>query len=168
MILSVLSRPMERLKHIRVTTAAYCLAELLLVLVLLSMCAAAGAVFAFQGLAKGEARGNAQSWQAAAAWAQLGVIWHGGHTRVHLAHDQLLLEHDIGSCGGDLGASAPDGSASTNVARWQATDGIDVMFGGLLASPDSGGSLYWVTGGGSYRISVRPESGLSIRTWTPR
>jgi hypothetical protein len=162
----VLSRLMRRLVHIKLSGTAYCLVELLVVLVLLSACVAGGAAFSSRGLARQEARGSAQSWQAAAAWAQLGVLWHGGETQVHVTPDRLRLDHDIGSCGDDLGASAPHSPVSTNVGRWQTADGINVIFGGPLASPDSGGSLYWEGDGGTCRVTIRPESGLTTRTWT--
>jgi len=145
---------------------AYCLVELLLVLFLIAACVTGGVVVARAGLAGQEARGSAQSLQAAAAWAQLGVLWHGGETDVQYAHDHLVLDHDIGSCGGDLGASAPGSPIWTNIARWRTDDGVEVKFGGRLASPDSGGSLYLVGVGGSYRVTIRPESGLTTRAWT--
>jgi hypothetical protein len=154
--------------HANLLRAGYCVVELVFTLSLLAVCAATGFAFAHAAFAREEARGSAQSLQAAAAWAQLGVLWYGGQTDLHCALDRLELRHNTGSCGGDLGALGPGSLVETNVERWQETDGIGVAFGGPLASPDSGGSLYLICGGGSYRVTVRPESGLTTRMWTER
>ena len=157
---------MKRLTQHSASPTAYCLVELLLVLFLIAGCVCGGVVAARAGLERQEARGSAQSLQAAAAWAQLGVLWHGGETDVQYARDRLVLDHDIGSCGGDLGASAPGSPIRTNITRWRTDEGVEVNFGGFLGSPDSGGSLYLVGAGGSYRVTIRPESGLTTRAWT--
>ena len=120
------------------------------------------------GLRRQEARGAALSWQAAATWAQVGVLWQGGATDVSFALGEVSVSQDLGICGGDLGAAAPATSVSTNVARWRASGGVRVEFSGHLASPDSAGSLYFESVGGAYRVIVRAESGLTVRTWVER
>jgi hypothetical protein len=159
---------MKRETHITANPLGYCLVEALLVLVLAGVCLAVGAAFLSAGLLRQEARGAAQSWQAAGAWAQVGVLWQGGEAEVKFGRNNLAVSHDLGQCGGDLGAFAPDTLVSTNVARWRASDGASVTFCGYLASPDSGGSLYFQGVGGAYRVAVRPESGLTARSWVAR
>jgi hypothetical protein len=148
-----------------VTTPGYCLVELLLVLALLGVGVACATAFSATGVCRQEARGAAQTWQAGAGWAQLGVLWQSGATELYLTSDGLSVSHDLGLCGGDLGALAPTATVTANVARWKTGDGVDVGFSGSLASPDSGGSLYFSAVGGAYRVVVRPESGLTARSW---
>jgi len=144
-------------------SGGYSLIELLLVLAVLGVCLAAGSLSLSRGLRVQEARGAAQTWQAAAGWAQVGVLWHGGAVRLSHQPGSLTLDHDLGLCGGDLGGLAPAVPASTNVARWRDGEMVAVKFGGDLASPDGGGSLYFDAIAGCYRVVVRPESGLTAR-----
>jgi prepilin-type N-terminal cleavage/methylation domain-containing protein len=148
--------------------AGYCLLELLVVLMLLGICVAGATASVATGLSRQEARGAAQTWQAAAGWAQVGVLWQGGSTELDLSSRELSVSHDLDLCGGDLGASAPTVAVSANVPRWRTSDGVAVGFSGGFASPDSGGSLYFLAFGGAYRVVVRPESGLTARTWVKR
>ncbi len=145
-------------------SSGYSLIELLLVVAVLGSCLVAGSLSLTHGLRMQEARGAAQSWQAAATWAQIGVLWHGGATDVKYATGLLALSHDPGQCGGDLGPSAPAVPVRTNLARWRESEGVKVSFTGAFASPDGGGSLFFDTWRGSYRVGVRPESGLTTRT----
>jgi prepilin-type N-terminal cleavage/methylation domain-containing protein len=145
-------------------SSGYSLIELLLVVAVLGICLAVGSVSLVDGLSTQEARGAAQSWQAAATWAQIGVLWHGGATEVEYATGLLALAHDPGVCGGDLGPSAPAVPVRANLARWRESEGVKVSFTGAFASPDGGGSLFFDTWRGSYRVVVRPESGLTTRT----
>jgi prepilin-type N-terminal cleavage/methylation domain-containing protein len=142
----------------------FSLIELLLVVAVLGVCLVAGTLSLAHGLRTQEARGAAQSWQAAATWAQIGVLWHGGSVEAEYDSGTLVLSHDLGLCGGDLGPAAPAVSVRTNLARWRASEGVAVSFTGMFASPDGGGSLYFDAYGASYRVVVRPESGLSGRT----
>jgi prepilin-type N-terminal cleavage/methylation domain-containing protein len=144
--------------------AGYSLIELLSVLAVLSICLSIGSLSLAHGLRTQEARGAAQSWQAAAAWAQVGVLWQGGAVKVSYAPGSLALTHDFGLCGGDLGASTPPVPAATNLARWRDKAGVAVKFSSTIGSPDGGGSLYFDALAGSYRVVVRPESGLTVRT----
>jgi len=114
-----------------------------------------------------EARGAAQSWQAAAAWAQLGVVWQGGTSMLSYGEGSLAVSHDHALCGGDLGRSTPDVSVRSNVSRWEDGDGARVSFVGPSAAPDGGGSLYFHAIGSEYRVVVRPESGLTVRSVAP-
>jgi len=145
-------------------SGGYSLIELLLVVAVLGICLVAGSLSLAHGLRTQEARGAAQSWQAAAAWAQIGVLWHGGATEVGYASGVLVLSHDLGLCGSDLGASAPAVPVTSNLARWRDGEGVAVSFTGALASPDGGGSLFFDALRGSYRVVIRPESGLTTRT----
>jgi prepilin-type N-terminal cleavage/methylation domain-containing protein len=142
----------------------YSLIELLVVLAVLSLCLLGGSLSLAHGVRIQEARGAAQSWQAAAGWAQLGVLWHGGAVQLECAPGTLAVSHDFRLCGGDLGSSAPPVPVTTNLARWRNGDGVAVTFSGSLASPDGGGSLYFDASTASYRVVVRPESGLTLRT----
>jgi hypothetical protein len=144
--------------------SGHTLIELLLVLGLLTICAGAGAACLIAGLRAQEARGAAQSWQAAAAWAQVGVLWHGGSVRLAYREGELSLTHDLALCGGRLGASAPVAASSANVSRWVDEDGVAVSLTGRMASPDGGGSLYFDAGQNRYRVVLRPETGLTARS----
>jgi prepilin-type N-terminal cleavage/methylation domain-containing protein len=154
---------MERRIHIS-GSGGYSLVELLVVLVVLAICLALGTLLLANGVSAQEARGAAQSVQAGIAWAQIGVVWQGGATELTYLSGVLELSHDQGLCGGDLGRSAPAVRVTTNVGRWSAGDGVTVTFTGGLASPDGGGSLYFRALAGSYRLVVRPETGLTVRS----
>ncbi len=145
-------------------SGGYTLIELLLVVAVLGVCLTVGSLSLVHGLRSQEARGAAQSWQAAAAWAQIGVIWHGGSTSTEYISGSLLLSHDLGLCGGDLGPAVPAVPVRTNLARWWDGKGLAVSFTGSFASPNGGGSLFFDAHQGSYRVVVRPESGLTTRT----
>jgi len=146
------------------STAGYGLIELLVVLAMLAVCLVVGSISLGHALLRQEARGAAQSWQAASAWGQTGVLWHGGGTKVAYEEGGLAVSHDFALCGGDLGASAPAVAAATNVVRWHDGGGVAVRFVGGFASPDAGGSIYFQDSGGRYRVVVRPESGLTVRS----
>jgi prepilin-type N-terminal cleavage/methylation domain-containing protein len=149
---------------LRAWSRGYSLIELLFVVAVLGVCLTVGSFSLAYGLRTQEARGAAQSWQAAATWAQIGVLWHGGSTETGYTAGSLVLSHDQGLCGGDLGPSAPAVPVRTNLARWRESEGVAVSFKGTFASPDGGGSLFFDTHQGSYRVVVRPESGLTTRT----
>jgi prepilin-type N-terminal cleavage/methylation domain-containing protein len=146
----------------------FSLLELLFVLAVLGICGAIGVAGVAQALQTREARGAAQDWQAAAAWAQVGVLWHGGDTRLTCRLGTTSLEHDFKLCGGSLGKATPSVAIESNVTRWCTGSLSMVAFGGLLASPDGGGSLYFGAGGLVYRVVVRPTSGLTVRSLTER
>jgi len=145
-------------------SSGYSLIELLIVLAVLAICLVVGPLSLNHGLRAQEARGAAQTWQAAAAWAQVGVLWHGGAVRLSYTPGSLALSQDFGLCGGDLGSSTPPVLATTNLPRWREGAGVAVKFGGALGSPDGGGSLFFGALEGAYRVTVRPESGLTLRT----
>lgn len=141
----------------------YTLIELLFVLAVLGICLFAGAGYALQALVTHEARGAAQTWQAGAAWAQIGALWHGGSVRLAYGPGSLLLSHSLGLCGRG-GTRTPSAAVTTNLTRWRDRDGVAVEFGGAFGSPDGGGSLFFEAIGGRFRVVVRPESGLTKRT----
>ena len=146
------------------SSGGFSLIELMVVVVVLGICLAGGVAALSDGLSAVETRGAAQDWQAAAAWAQVGVLWQRGTTRAAYDSGSLSLFHDFGLCGGDLGRSAAATDVEANVARWRVAGGVAVTFGGNLASPDGGGSLHFQSNGSSYRVVVRPESGLTVRS----
>jgi prepilin-type N-terminal cleavage/methylation domain-containing protein len=144
-------------------STGYSLIELLLVLAVLGVCLVIGSISVVAGLRVHEARGAAQVWQSAAAWAQVGVLWHGGTTQLRYESGDLSLSNDLGMCGGDLGRSAPAVPVTTNLTRWRAGDGAAVSFS-PLGAPDGGGSLFFRAWQGAYRVVIRPESGLTLRS----
>lgn len=143
----------------------FSLIELVVVLAVLGMCLAASIATLTSGLSRQGGRGAAQDWQATAAWAQVGVLWHGGDAAAGYGCEGLAASHSYELCGGDLGSTAPSVSVSANVTRWIDVEGVSVSFGGSLASPNGGGSLYFHASQSSYRVIVRPESGLTVRSW---
>jgi len=143
----------------------FSLIELVVVLAVLGMCLTVSAVTLAGGLRRQGGRGAAQDWQAAAAWAQVGVLWHGDGASITYGAERLAVAQDSDLCGGNLGAAAPSVPVSANVNRWISGEEMSVRFLGPSASPDGGGSLFFDAGGTSYRVIVRPESGLTARTW---
>jgi prepilin-type N-terminal cleavage/methylation domain-containing protein len=141
----------------------YSLIELLFTIAVLGACLAAGSVGLVHGLRNEEARGAAQSWQAAASWAQIGVLWQGGSTETGYAAGSLAAANDLELSGGDFGPVAPKVPVRTNVCGWRESEGVAVSFAGSFAAPNGGGSLYFDACQGSYRVVVRPESGLTTR-----
>jgi hypothetical protein len=138
--------------------------ELLLTLTLLGACFATGGVLLTRGLATSQARGAAQAWQAAATWAQVGALWHGTGNEVLFESGRIEVASDLGIAGGDLGSAAPPVPAVPNVARWKQAEGVVVSFVGGSAAPNSAGSIYFRAPGGDYRVTVRLESGLTVRS----
>lgn len=143
----------------------FSLPEILVAVAVLGLCASVSVVPLLDVMARCEARGAAQDWQAAAAWAQVGVLWHGDGASITYGAERLAVAQDSDLCGGNLGAAAPSVPVSANVNRWISGEEMSVRFLGPSASPDGGGSLFFDAGGTSYRVIVRPESGLTARTW---
>lgn len=137
--------------------------ELLVALALVGICTAIGLASFAHCIRLPEARGAAQIWQAAAGWAQIGVLWHGGSARVNYEHGAVSVSRDAPLSGGDLGPVAPSVASSANVARWHEGEGVSVGFSGTLASPDGGGSVFFAGPPVGYRVAVRPVSGLTSR-----
>lgn len=132
----------------------------LCVLTALVLGATAGAGIA---LDRQQARGAAQVCQAASAWAQSKAIWSGASSVARYDGGILSVQDGTpdGAAQGEL--SAPEAKTDANVSRWRLGDGIGLTFGGGFGSPDSGGSLYFGSTNGRYRVIVRPESGLTLR-----
>ena len=95
-------------------------------------------------LGQGEARGLCAI---VAGSSDLGPgrrLWQGGRSEAspapwcRAAHDPRLSRLGLEGC-------APVCVVDTNVGRWR-THGAEVAFGGLVASPDSGGSVYFEGG----------------------
>jgi prepilin-type N-terminal cleavage/methylation domain-containing protein len=147
------------------STAGYSLIELLVVLAILGSAGALGTLSVCHGFRQEEARGAAQVWQAASALTQTGVLWRGRSGRLTYQRGNVSLSNDASLFGGALGALAPAAPAETNLERWATDDGVSVCFSGVLASPDGGGSIFFDSFAGRYRVTVRPETGLTARTW---
>jgi prepilin-type N-terminal cleavage/methylation domain-containing protein len=145
--------------------AGYSLIEVLVVLAILGLAGGVGSLSLSHGLRHQEARGAAQVWQAASAWTQVGVLWRGGSGRITYSGGDLSLSHAASLFGGDLGMVAPAAPVDTNLTRWAREGGVSVSFSGVLASPDGGGSVFFNSWTGSYRVTVRPETGLMVRSW---
>ena len=139
------------------------LVELLFVLVLLGLCLAGGGVALSHGITAVEARGAAQAWQAAGAWAQVAAVWQGAPRDVRYALGRLAVSSDGEASGADFGAFAPSVPVLANVVRWQEGEGVAVRFLATSAYPNSAGSLYFQAPGADYRVTVRLESGLTTR-----
>ena len=146
------------------SSQGFSLIELLLVLTVVGACAVLGVAVLTDGLGAQQARGAAQGWQSASAWAQIGVLWQGGSSDLTYGRGDLAVSHDLGLCGGDLRGVAPEASVATNLHRWSRGEQTQVSFGGTLASPDGGGSMIFGDDRVAYRVIVRPESGLTVRT----
>jgi prepilin-type N-terminal cleavage/methylation domain-containing protein len=147
------------------SSGGFSLLEIIFVLGVLGICLALGVAALGDGLSRQEARGAAQDWQAAAAWGQVGVLWQGGSSLVGCGPGYLAVSHEFGLCGGSLGAASLAVPVTTNLARWRDGQSAKVDFGGVLASPDGGGSLYFNASRSACRVVVRPESGLTVRSW---
>ena len=148
-------------------SSGFSLIELMLVLALLGIVATMGFISFSHGLKRQEARGAAQVWQAAAGRTQVGVMWRGGSAQLLCAEGSLSLTHDASLFGIPNFAEIPDVPLDVNVARWRDGGGTLVSFSGALASPSSGGSIFFIVPGGSYRVTIRPETGFTVRSWSP-
>ena len=146
-------------------TAGYSLIEVLVVVAILGAVGGLGTLSLCHGVRHQEARGAAQVWQAGSAWTQVGVLWRGGSGRLTYRAGDLSLSNDAALFGGALGLMAPVTPTETNLARWAKDGGISVAFSGTLASPDGGGSISFDSWAGACRVTVRPETGLMVRSW---
>lgn len=141
----------------------FTLIELVFTVSILGICVLLGVLALYNGVSVRQARGAAQAYQATAAWAQVGALWHGGAARAVYSPQSLAVSHEYDLGGGLVDGLAPGTRISTNVARWRHGEGAVVSFSGSLASPDGGGSLLFHTSRGAFSVTVRPESGLTVR-----
>jgi type II secretory pathway pseudopilin PulG len=160
--------PMRARHDIACGSPGYCLAELLVTLALMGMCLAIAAVSVCHSLDRQQERGAAQAAQAAAAWAQAHVVWQGGEASVALVGGHLTVGYGSDSDPDDLGLLAPSATVTANVGRWLVAGGVVCHFLAPFGSPDSGGSLRIESDDSCYKITIRPESGLTVRTWSAR
>ncbi len=148
--------------------SGYTLIETLLVLTVLAICIAAGGVSLAHGLQTVEARGAAEAWQAAAAWAQTGALWQAQAREVRYDSGLLSVARDAGGTADELGSAASSIPVFANVARWRQGEGVTVRFLAGSGSPDSAGSLYFRAVSTDFRVTVRLESGLTVRSLVER
>ena len=153
---------------IHTTHGGYCLAEAMLVVSLICICFGIGYATFPSCLHRQQARALAQSTQAATAWTQVGVLWRGSAGYVAYDGTELRVESSSSGWGGDLSGLVSRVIVYANIARWNTTQGFEIRFVDPFAAPDSGGSLYFQSGGGAYRLTIRPESGVTTRKWVPR
>lgn len=151
------------------TLCGYCLAEALLVISLICICFGIGYATFPSSLSRQEARALSLTTQASVAWTQMGVLWRGGVGVVSYDGTGLdVTASSLSELGGDLSGLTGVVAVSANVSRWSTVDGFVLRFLDPFAAPDSGGSLYFEADGGAYKVTIRPESGLSIRRWVER
>ena len=146
---------------LRSDQGGFSLVELLVVLAVLAICAALAAPSMGEAVDHTQGRATAQTWQAAATWAQLRQLALGDSARLTASPEGLWL------AGPDASACQIDGvgaDVATNVTRWRRGSEVRVTFGGASAAPDSAGSLYFGHGERATRVVVRVESGLTRRT----
>ncbi len=155
---------MDRRLHILHLNDGHSLIELLVVVAVLGVCLAAGSVVMAGYLGTQQARGAAQSLQAAAATAQVGVLWNQNASEVRYDSGRVSVSQDGANGMGALDVSTASVAVSTNLARWLHGAGVSVTFGQGFASPDGGGSVYFQVLESKYRVTVRPESGLTVRS----
>ncbi|MBC7294269.1 MAG: type II secretion system protein [Thermoleophilia bacterium] len=154
-------------------TLGYTILELLVVLAILSLCLVVMALSLVPGLKGREARGAAQTWQAAVAWAQIDVLWQGASTAASWENSdfqtqgvRLVPADDPFSLttAASLDVACPAAPVSTNVGRWRTDGGLFLTLTAPLATPSSGGSVFFGDESISYRVTIRPESGLTTRS----
>ncbi len=153
----------SRFSTLKISAPGYTLLETLVVLAVLGLAAVAVSVSVAEAIGRLEARGAAQTWQAAGAWAQLGAIWDGSPSSVGATSSALSVRH--GEREACLGGMMGPVSLSTNVPRWRTATGVNVKFSEVTAAPDGGGSLYFRAPRGCYRVTIRPVSGVTTRSW---
>lgn len=141
----------------------FTLVEVSVTLAVLAILVTGSLVGAGAALDRQQGRGAAQVCQAASAWAQSKAIWSGASTSVKYCGGSVAVSAAATVATAKADLSAPVVDASANVARWQVPAGITWTFSAPFASPDSGGSLYFGSATGRFRIVVRPESGVAAR-----
>jgi prepilin-type N-terminal cleavage/methylation domain-containing protein len=146
--------------------AGYSIIELLVVVAVLGLAGSVATLSLYRGLEHREARGAAQVWQAASAWTQVGVLWRGGAGRLTYQAGEVSVASDASRFGADMGPVAPAVGVGANLPRWVRDGGVSVSYSGVLASPDGGGSVFFDSLGGRYRVVIRPETGLTVRSWS--
>lgn len=146
--------------------SGFSLIETLLVLSLLLFCLGTGGFALTRGLGAVEARGAASAWQAAAAWAQNGAVWQGEHYEVRADAEGICVSSEAPLTGGFSGLSvtSPGTPVTANVSRWRQGEQVAVVFLEGSGRPDSAGSLFFRAPGWDYRVVVRMETGLTVRT----
>lgn len=137
------------------------LLELILAVSILALLLVLPCVTVVRGLQVVEARTSAQSWQLAAAQAQVAAAWEGSVGRV--------LATPVSITSGDprerlsLGMSSPALAVGSNVARWERDGGVAVTFAQGFGSPDGAGTITFGDTGWGAKVVVRIESGSNRR-----
>lgn len=163
-LITRLRRAFARRSSLPLSQAGYSLIEVLVVLSLLGLCLVVGGVLLSRGVSTLQARGAAQDWQAAAAWAQTAAVWEGAAAEAAFESGHIAVSAERARRSGELGTAAPAVAVAANVIRWRSGEGVVVRFAGGTAAPNAAGSLYFRAPGQDYRVTVRLESGLTVRT----
>ncbi len=118
-----------------------------------------------RGVAAVEARGAAQAWQAAGAWAQVGAVWQGTDTEVTFESGHLAVTSRAqGLVAAILALPLP---LCRQSPTWSGGGRGRELWSASLRHPpipNSAGSLYFRAPGSDYRVTIRLESGLTVRT----
>jgi prepilin-type N-terminal cleavage/methylation domain-containing protein len=139
----------------------FSLIELLVAMAVLAVCLLLTLPPFYQSVTRTRSRTAAQTWQAAASWAQVRQLACGGSASVIVEQTGLAI---VGP-GGDVPAvGMVEVEPATNVGRWRIGSGVEVSFAGAFAAPDSAGSVFFGPAGLDTRVVVRAESGFTYRS----
>jgi prepilin-type N-terminal cleavage/methylation domain-containing protein len=139
----------------------FSLIELLVAMAVLAVCVALVLPPFFQSVTRTRARTAAQTWQAAASWAQVRQLAGGGSAAVRVEQTGLVI---VGPGGYLPAVGTLEVEPATNVGRWRVGSGVEVSFAGAFAAPDSAGSVFFGPAGLDTRVVVRAESGFTYRS----
>lgn len=136
------------------------LAEVLISLAIIGICAILPAVALTRHLERVERRSVSLVVQQVAALAQAKAMYTGVPIDVACDGSTVVASGPLAES-----ATAPipgvSATVSSNVARWSRSDGVSVRFGPGFGSPDGAGSVYVGSPPGQMRVVVRVESGLT-------
>ncbi|MCL5942439.1 MAG: hypothetical protein M1325_02795 [Actinobacteria bacterium] len=143
--------------------AGHTLAELLVALGILAVCATGAVIGLGHVTAQAGARGAAQVFQAAVSQAQAQAAWCGGPVELRLDHRGIALGRPAAPAQVySFGGPAPQPRA--NILRWQEAGGVHLHFAAPFGSPDGAGTVSFSAPAGDIAVVVRAESGLTWRT----
>jgi prepilin-type N-terminal cleavage/methylation domain-containing protein len=138
----------------------FSLIELLVAMAVLAVCLSLALPPFYESVTRTRSRTAAQTWQAAASWAQVRQLACGGAASVRVERAGLGI---VGPGESSPAIDSTTAALSTNVSRWRAGSGVEVLFAGAFAAPDSAGSVFFGPEGLDTRVVVRVESGFTYR-----